>query len=533
MQNDPHNAVALHGARLIDILASDEAHKNKSVIRKLGGLEPMVRLLRQAETPELCLATASGVGHICWGDPGTSRHLVKGHGITALCKMIRPGVDPLVTTAALWALRTAAASPAVVMDLIAAEQVGRLPIPTPSPPPPLLFPSGLIMRPVPLIRHSLFRQGIKQTIRILGLGESSDMATHAAFVLSQFAMEKRFHAEIIERNGAEPAVSLLKYNTVRDEQATGLQRGRRRLATCPPPTTTASSAPAPPPLRLPIPFARRSSLGHPLPWQTNYELKTYLVREICGLAGSVTGREAIRRAGGVSVLVNVLERDCVPDGLHTDIGILTSEALWHCSYDKVAGRDRAIRRPRLLPCWPSTPGLRPLLIAAPPLPTPVQLNVLRMKDAQLIPMLVKLAQQDPDKIASFHMLNTISIMSELDACHQELFEAGAVSCLIMMAGAVSAHKVREAAPLGRHGPSIRRPSCSPGDQSVSKRQGAVSGCGAVLFHAVNPSAAGRMGWAARRPTKSRKRAPEGHSAGARNHLALCRSRVLPCVSSSP
>ena len=77
----------------------------------------------QATSPELQLATASAIGHICWGDSRPVKFLVKGNGIMALCRLIRPSADPRVVTAAAWALRAATATPEMALDLIAAEQV--------------------------------------------------------------------------------------------------------------------------------------------------------------------------------------------------------------------------------------------------------------------------------------------------------------------------------------------------------------------------------------------------------------------------
>lgn len=128
--NNPNSSVCKHGARLVDCLAADERHVNKWAIKEAGGLVPMLKLLRDAEDPELQLATASGIGHICYGDAAsTAPILLRGHGITALTSMLRSGHDRLVTSAALWALRIAAGAPEVVLDLIAAEQAS---------PPPLL-----------------------------------------------------------------------------------------------------------------------------------------------------------------------------------------------------------------------------------------------------------------------------------------------------------------------------------------------------------------------------------------------------------
>uniref|UniRef100_A0A061S0T7 Uncharacterized protein n=2 Tax=Tetraselmis sp. GSL018 TaxID=582737 RepID=A0A061S0T7_9CHLO len=317
--DDPSSLVARHGARLLDYLLADEEHSNKVLVRRAGGLTPMLKLLRRAEDRALCLSTASAVGYLCYGEPDTAVYLVRGHGVAALCRLVRQEDDPQVTAAALWALRIASVAPAVVLDLIAAEQ------------------------------------GLKHCIRILSLGEPSDTATHAAFLFSQFAMEKKHHPEIFERRGVEHSVPYLKFAT------------------------------------------------------ENYELKTYLVRALCGLAATDEGRQEIRRMGGVGTLVGVLERDGRENGLYADITVFATEALWQLSFDRIC--------------------------------------VLRMKDAGVIPLLIRMAEEDPNTISGFHCLCSLSVISELEGCRQDIVDAGGLRLFISMASVISQHKVNSTAAM--------------------------------------------------------------------------------------
>ena len=63
---------------------------------------------------------------------------------------------------------------------------------------------------------------------------------------------------------------------------------------------------------------------------------------------------------------------------------------------------------------------------------PLQLSVLRMKESGLIPMLVDITGQDPDKVSQFHCLCILSIMSEVDACQQTIINAGGLDLLIKL-----------------------------------------------------------------------------------------------------
>eukprot|EP00873_Tetraselmis_striata_P005533 jgi/Tetstr1/425797/TSEL_001580.t1 len=324
--NNPNSSVCKHGARLVDCLAADERHVNKWAIKEAGGLVPMLKLLRDAEDPELQLATASGIGHICYGDAAsTAPILLRGHGITALTSMLRSGHDRLVTSAALWALRIAAGAPEVVLDLIAAEQ------------------------------------GIKHCVRLLTESGSNDSAANAAFILAQFAeYDKKYHDEIFDRKGAEVIISLLRFT------------------------------------------------------QGEFTLKLYLARTLSGLATSVAGKQEIRRAGGISALVDLLEHDCMEaSGIDSDITIATTEVLWKLSFD--------------------------------------QTNVLRMKDTKLVYLLVKLVAGSDNKQAAFHALCTITIMSEVPSCQQDVIDAGGLRCLVSCVSCVSRFKMNVTAAVAlRH-----------------------------------------------------------------------------------
>jgi hypothetical protein len=71
-------------------------------------------------------------------------------------------------------------------------------------------------------------------------------------------------------------------------------------------------------------------------WQHEYTLKLHLVRTLSGLSGGTTGKQEIRRVGGISALVTVLERDCMEaNGLDADITIATTDVLWRLSFDHV------------------------------------------------------------------------------------------------------------------------------------------------------------------------------------------------------
>lgn len=50
----------------------------------------------------------------------------------------------------------------------------------------------------------------------------------------------------------------------------------------------------------------------------------------------MAGKQEIRRAGGISALVDLLEHDCMEaSGIDSDITIATTEVLWKLSFDQV------------------------------------------------------------------------------------------------------------------------------------------------------------------------------------------------------
>lgn len=100
--------------------------------------------------------------------------------------------------------------------------------------------------------------------------------------------------------------------------------------------------------------------------------------------------------------------------------------------------------------WPS--ALRPFRQPRPPVATaapdclppcgPAQTNVLRMKDTKLVYLLVKLVAGSDNKQAAFHALCTITIMSEVPSCQQDVIDAGGLRCLVSCVSCVSRFKVR-------------------------------------------------------------------------------------------
>jgi hypothetical protein len=66
-------------------------------------------------------------------------------------------------------------------------------------------------------------QGIKHCLRLLTESASSDTASNAAFLLSQFAkVDKKYHQEIFDRNGAETIISILRFTSVHPLPASSL-----------------------------------------------------------------------------------------------------------------------------------------------------------------------------------------------------------------------------------------------------------------------------------------------------------------------